>query len=65
LRCIKAFGLPTRIPARALTADILVKMEVDKKNSGGVKKLILLHSIGKVTLHVWIDIFGFYLWMIS
>ncbi|KAF0709617.1 Aste57867_5842 [Aphanomyces stellatus] len=48
LRCIKAFGLPVRVPARALTATVLEKMEVDKKNSGGVKKLILLTSIGKV-----------------
>ncbi|KAG9415137.1 3-dehydroquinate dehydratase (3-dehydroquinase) [Aphanomyces cochlioides] len=48
LRCIKAFGLPVRVPARALTANVLEKMEVDKKNSGGVKKLILLQSIGKV-----------------
>ncbi|RHY10839.1 hypothetical protein DYB36_008509 [Aphanomyces astaci] len=34
--------------AAAATATVLEKMEVDKKNSGGVKKLILLTSIGKV-----------------
>ncbi|ETW01505.1 3-phosphoshikimate 1-carboxyvinyltransferase, variant [Aphanomyces invadans] len=48
VRCIKAFGLPVRVPARALTATVLEKMEVDKKNSGGIKKLILLTSIGTV-----------------
>ncbi|KAF0722196.1 hypothetical protein AaE_009971 [Aphanomyces astaci] len=48
LRCIKAYGLPVRVPSRAATATVLEKMEVDKKNSGGVKKLILLTSIGKV-----------------
>ncbi|RHZ12327.1 hypothetical protein DYB37_010379 [Aphanomyces astaci] len=34
--------------AAAATATVLERMEVDKKNSGGVKKLILLTSIGKV-----------------
>ncbi|ETV71656.1 3-phosphoshikimate 1-carboxyvinyltransferase, variant 2 [Aphanomyces astaci] len=48
LRCIKAFGLPVRVPSRAATATVLERMEVDKKNSGGIKKLILLTSIGKV-----------------
>ncbi|OQR97948.1 pentafunctional AROM polypeptide [Thraustotheca clavata] len=48
LRCIKAFGLPVRVPARSPSQVVLEKMEVDKKNSGSLKKLVLLTAIGKV-----------------
>ncbi|TDH65363.1 hypothetical protein CCR75_002996 [Bremia lactucae] len=47
-RCLTAYGLPVRVPDHVTTQDILVKMEVDKKNSQGVKKLVLLEEIGKV-----------------
>lgn len=47
-RCLAAYGLPIRVPENVATSDVLVKMEVDKKNSQGVKKIVLLESIGKV-----------------
>ncbi|CAI5743214.1 unnamed protein product [Hyaloperonospora brassicae] len=47
-RCLTTYGLPVRVPDHVATRDILVKMEVDKKNSGGVKKIVLLEEIGKV-----------------
>ncbi|EQC28678.1 hypothetical protein SDRG_13554 [Saprolegnia diclina VS20] len=48
LRCIKAFGLPVRVPSRSPSHVVLTNMEVDKKNSGALKKLVLLTSIGAV-----------------
>ncbi|TYZ61732.1 hypothetical protein PybrP1_012406 [[Pythium] brassicae (nom. inval.)] len=50
-RCLTAYGLPVRVPAGVATADVLVKMEVDKKNSEGVKKIVLLERIGAVLAH--------------
>jgi pentafunctional AROM polypeptide len=47
-RCLAAYGLPVRVPEGVSTRDVLVKMEVDKKNSQGVKKIVLLEQIGKV-----------------
>ncbi|CAH0473101.1 unnamed protein product [Peronospora belbahrii] len=47
-RCFTAYGLPVRVPDHVATHDVLVKMEVDKKNSQGVKKIVLLEKIGKV-----------------
>lgn len=47
-RCLTAYGLPVRVPENVATKDVLVKMEVDKKNSQGVKKIVLLESIGTV-----------------
>uniref|UniRef100_M4BYJ7 Pentafunctional AROM polypeptide n=1 Tax=Hyaloperonospora arabidopsidis (strain Emoy2) TaxID=559515 RepID=M4BYJ7_HYAAE len=47
-RCLTTYGLPVRVPEHVATRDILVKMEVDKKNAGGVKKIVLLQEIGKV-----------------
>ncbi|RLN89902.1 hypothetical protein BBJ28_00010921 [Nothophytophthora sp. Chile5] len=47
-RCLAAYGLPVRVPDHVATRDVLVKMEVDKKNSQGVKKIVLLQEIGKV-----------------
>lgn len=47
-RCLAAYGLPVRVPEGVETRDVLVKMEVDKKNSAGVKKIVLLEQIGKV-----------------
>ncbi|KAF4139019.1 Shikimate / quinate 5-dehydrogenase [Phytophthora infestans] len=47
-RCLAAYGLPVRVPDHVATRDVLVKMEVDKKNSQGVKKIVLLEEIGKV-----------------
>lgn len=47
-RCLTAYGLPVRVPANVSTREVLVKMEVDKKNSQGVKKMILLEQIGSV-----------------
>ncbi|RLN59111.1 hypothetical protein BBJ29_003958 [Phytophthora kernoviae] len=47
-RCLSAYGLPVRVPDHVSTRDVLVKMEVDKKNSQGVKKIVLLEEIGKV-----------------
>lgn len=48
VRCIKAYGLPTRIPTVVSTDDVMLKMQVDKKNAKGVKRMILLESIGQV-----------------
>ncbi|OQR86371.1 pentafunctional AROM polypeptide [Achlya hypogyna] len=48
LRCIKAYGLPVRVPARSPAQVVLSNMEVDKKNTGALKKLVLLTSIGAV-----------------
>lgn len=50
-RCLLAYGLPVRVPDGVATADVLVKMEVDKKNSQGVKKIVLLERIGAVLAH--------------
>lgn len=47
-RCLTAYGLPVRVPENVATKDVVVKMEVDKKNSQGVKKIVLLESIGTV-----------------
>ncbi|TMW57787.1 hypothetical protein Poli38472_014390 [Pythium oligandrum] len=47
-RCLTAYGLPVRVPEQVATHDVIVKMEVDKKNSQGVKKIVLLESIGSV-----------------
>ncbi|GLE00610.1 hypothetical protein PINS_up009367 [Pythium insidiosum] len=47
-RCLTAYGLPVRVPEHVATKDIIVKMEVDKKNSEGVKKIVILESIGTV-----------------
>ncbi|DAZ95245.1 TPA: hypothetical protein N0F65_002357 [Lagenidium giganteum] len=47
-RCLLAYGLPVRVPEHVATSDVLVKMEVDKKNSQGVKKIVLLDRIGHV-----------------
>lgn len=47
-RCLTAYGLPVRVPEHVATADVLVKMEVDKKNSAGVKRIVLLERIGRV-----------------
>lgn len=56
-RCLKAHGLPTSMDdvvirkspkASGLTVDNLLDiMRVDKKNSGSVKKIVLLSRIGK------------------
>ena len=48
LRCIKAYGLPTRVPDNVTTGAILKKMAVDKKNAQGRKRIVLLKSIGSV-----------------
>ncbi|KAF1326634.1 3-phosphoshikimate 1-carboxyvinyltransferase, partial [Globisporangium splendens] len=47
-RCLTAYGLPVRVPENVPTKDVVVKMEVDKKNSQGVKKIVLLERIGEV-----------------
>ncbi|RMX68968.1 hypothetical protein KXD40_003448 [Peronospora effusa] len=47
-RCLTAYGLPVRVPDHVTTRDVLEKMEIDKKNSQGVKKIVLLEKIGKV-----------------
>ncbi|CAI5715166.1 unnamed protein product [Peronospora destructor] len=47
-RCLTAYGLPVRVPDEVATCDVLEKMEIDKKNSQGVKKIVLLEKIGKV-----------------
>ncbi|KAI9915842.1 hypothetical protein PsorP6_007565 [Peronosclerospora sorghi] len=47
-RCFAAYGLPVRVPNHVATRDVIVKMEIDKKNSQGVKKIVLLEKIGKV-----------------
>lgn len=47
-RCLSAYGLPVNMPDHVATRDVLTKMEVDKKNSQGVKKIVLLEKIGKV-----------------
>ncbi|KAM0746384.1 Shikimate dehydrogenase [Meredithblackwellia eburnea MCA 4105] len=56
-RCLKAHGLPTSLSdpvfqkspkARGLRVDALLDfMKIDKKNSGAVKKVVLLSRIGK------------------
>lgn len=48
IRCIKAFGLPTRVPEKLNIHQVLLKMAVDKKNANGVKRMIMLNSIGSV-----------------
>jgi pentafunctional AROM polypeptide len=48
VRIFKSFGLPTRIPLHLSTDLILDKMAIDKKNRGGVKKMVMLLKIGKV-----------------
>lgn len=45
---LKAFSLPTRIPAHLAASALLDKMSVDKKNKGGRKELVMLTGIGSV-----------------
>ncbi|CEG36095.1 3-phosphoshikimate 1-carboxyvinyltransferase [Plasmopara halstedii] len=47
-RCLSAYGLSIQVPNSVAARDVLLKMEVDKKNSQGMKKIILLEKIGKV-----------------
>jgi len=46
-RCCRAYGLPSRIPGRCADVALLLRnMEVDKKNVGGAKHVVLLARIG-------------------
>lgn len=46
LSCLSNYHLPTKLPHELNARDILEKMAVDKKNSGGVKRIVLLRAIG-------------------
>ena len=43
-----AAGLPISLPRDLPVSDLLRAMSVDKKNQGGHKHLVMLHSIGQV-----------------
>eukprot|EP00051_Salpingoeca_urceolata_P000261 m.33341 g.33341 ORF g.33341 m.33341 type:complete len:1512 (-) comp10359_c0_seq2:178-4713(-) len=46
LACLAAYKLPVKIPSGVAVDDIMAKMAVDKKNCGGVKRIVLLERIG-------------------
>ena len=46
LACLQAYNLPVKMPAGLRAEDVLEKMGVDKKNHGGVKRIVLLRSLG-------------------
>jgi len=51
---ILAYKLPVKIPhGRIETLEILEKMSVDKKNTSGSKKIVILTEIGKVLEDPW------------
>jgi pentafunctional AROM polypeptide len=45
---LKAFSLPTKVPAHLSPKDLLDKMSIDKKNKNGKKELVMLTGIGSV-----------------
>lgn len=42
----RRYKLPVDVPAKSEPALVLEKMAVDKKNAGGVKRVVLLKAIG-------------------
>ena len=50
-RLFQAAGLPTEIPADIKTAELVKRMELDKKSAGGKIKFILCAGIGKTRFH--------------
>lgn len=44
---LNAFGLPTRVPARLDAVDLLQRMRLDKKATGGRMRLVLWRGIGQ------------------
>ncbi len=52
-RLLKAYALPTKMPASLRVSDMLDKMAVDKKNKGGKKEIVMVTSIGSVKSDPW------------
>ena len=50
-RLISRAGLPTEIPARIRPAELVRRMEVDKKSAGGKVKFVLCRGIGATQFH--------------
>jgi pentafunctional AROM polypeptide len=46
-RCCKLYGLPTVLPEGLPVEDIMAKMSLDKKNDGGVIKVVVIDDIGR------------------
>nr|CCA26166.1 unnamed protein product [Albugo laibachii Nc14] len=46
--CLQEYGLPIKAPESVPVDQVLAKMEIDKKNGKGLKRIVLLESIGKV-----------------
>ncbi len=50
VRLVQAARLPTYPPAALSADEILEAMRIDKKNSGGKIRLVLLHALGRAAL---------------
>lgn len=46
--CLQEYGLPIQAPENVNVDHVLAKMEIDKKNGKGMKRIIVLKSIGSV-----------------
>ncbi|KNC87071.1 hypothetical protein SARC_00815 [Sphaeroforma arctica JP610] len=47
-RMLKLYRLPTVMPRHLTIPDLMKKMSVDKKNTNGVKRLVLIKTLGEV-----------------
>jgi 3-dehydroquinate synthase len=50
-RLVSRAGLPTEIPPNVRTGELVKRMELDKKSTGGKIKFVLCEGIGKTRFH--------------